>query len=248
MNDLVSVVVPVYNGEQYIRETIQSVQQQTYVNWELIIVDDGSTDATRAILQEYTVSPIKVILQPSNLGVAKARNRGVEEARGRFIAFLDGDDLWEEQKLERQVAFAHEKNAAFLCTSYEYADEKGMGLGKIAHVPNTITYEEALKNTIIFTSTVLLDLAKITKEEIKMPTIESEDTATWWKILRSGYRAYGLDEVFVRYRRPSSSLSSNKIKAIQRIWYLYRKQENLSILKSGYCFVHYAIKTTLRRL
>lgn len=247
MNDIVSVIIPVYNAKNYIRNTIESVQRQTYPEWELILVDDGSSDGTRDILKNYESASIKVIENAHNLGAAETRNRGVEEAQGRYIAFLDADDLWESIKLEKQVNFINEMNAAFVCTSYEFADEYGIGTGKVADVPCKIVYEQALKNTIIFTSTVLFDLTKITKVEIKMPQIASEDTATWWKILRNGYVAYGLGEVLVRYRRLNSSLSSNKLKAIQRIWHLYRKQERLSLIKSMYCFLHYAVHTTIRR-
>ncbi|MFI3175857.1 MAG: glycosyltransferase family 2 protein, partial [Eubacteriales bacterium] len=147
-----------------------------------------------------------------------------------------------------QLIFMKRYQAAFACTSYEYADEEGIGLGKFAHVPERITYEQAIKNTIIFTSTVLLDLSQLPKDEIQMPEIESEDTATWWKILRGGHVAYGLDQALVRYRRPAISLSSNKIRAIRRVWHLYRSEEQFSIMKSAYCFVHYAVRATLRRL
>lgn len=248
MEEMVSIVIPVYNAKKYIAETIETVKGQTVPNWELLLVDDCSTDDTLDYIREFEDEQIKVFCQPRNMGAAEARNRGIREAKGRYIAFLDADDLWAKDKLEKQLQFLHQKDAAFTFTSYEFADANGVGNGKIAHVPAVLSYKEALKNTIIFTSTVLFDMTKITKEEIIMPNVKSEDTATWWRILRSGYLAHGMDEVMVRYRRPAKSLSSNKLEAIRRVWNLYRKEEKLSLLYSAYNFVYYAVRTTLRRL
>ena len=123
-----------------------------------------------------------------------------------------------------------------------------MGTGRIVHVPETLTYKKALSRTVIFTTTVLLDTKKIPKELMYMPNGPSEDSATWWQILRNGHVAYGLDQVLAIYRRPAKSLSSNKLKAIQRIWYLYRKVEKLSLLQSGVAFVGWAYRATVRRI
>lgn len=136
-----------------------------------------------------------------NLGAARARNLGVNEAKGRYLAYLDADDLWTPDKLEKELAFLKEKQAAFVFTGYEFADENGKGTGKIVRVPATITYKEALKNTTIFTSTVMFDMEQLSKEQLQMPQIKSEDTALWWRILREGYVACGLDQNLVKYRR-----------------------------------------------
>ena len=189
-----------------------------------------------------------LFIQENNKGAALARNRGVQEAKGRYIAYLDADDLWRPQKLQKELQFMKEQEAAFVFTGYEFADEKGIGTGKIVNVPETITYCQALKNTTIFTSTVLFDTEKIPKELIKMPLVKSEDTAAWWNILRHGHKAYGLDENLVLYRRPAKSLFSNKVEAIKRIWYLYRKVEGLGIVYSMYNFVFYAVRAVLRRI
>ncbi|MCL2254692.1 MAG: glycosyltransferase family 2 protein, partial [Lachnospiraceae bacterium] len=138
--------------------------------------------------------------------------------------------------------------AAFTFTAYEFGDNFANGTGKIVSVPLTLTYRKALSRTIIFTSTTLFDLNKIDKDYLKMPNVVSEDTATWWKILRNGYTAYGMNVVTTIYRRPAGSLSSNKIKAIKRIWYLYRKVEKLSIFSSTYNFLFWAVRATKRRL
>ena len=141
-----------------------------------------------------------------------------------------------------------EKDAAFVFAAYEFGDENAKGTGKIVHVPATLTYHEALSRTVIFTTTVLLDTQKTGKELIKMPVVGSEDSATWWKILRNGFTAYGLNEVLAIYRRPAKSLSSNKLEAVRRIWNLYRKEEKLSFLYSCYNLFFWALRATLRRL
>lgn len=246
--NLVSIIVPVYNASAFITTTIQSVLDQSYKEWELLLIEDCSTDDTLKHLEAFTDQRIQILRQTHNQGAAMARNRGIYESAGRYIAFLDADDIWKPEKLDKELQFLKKQDAAFVFTSYEFADEEGIGKGKIAHVPNQITYKEALKNTIIFTSTVLFDTTKITKELLSMPEVKSEDTATWWKILRNGYTAYGMDEVMVWYRRPAHSLSSNKIEAVRRVWNLYRKMEKLSFWYSAYNFMFYAVRTTARRL
>ena len=253
--DKVSIIVPVYNAVEYIGETIESVIDQSYINWELLLVDDCSTDdSVDVILEQIKSAPvgirekIRLIRQSENAGAAKARNRGITEAVGRYIAFLDADDKWMEYKLEKELQYMCKNEAAFVFTGYEFADERAVGTGKIVIVPKTLNYKEALQQTVIFTTTVIFDLNKITKEEIMMPTIKSEDTATWWRILKSGYTAYGLNENLALYRRPVKSLSSNKLEAIRRIWNLYRQVAKLSVLSSCYNFVYWALGAVGRRI
>lgn len=249
---LVSIIVPVYNVEKFIVETMECVRAQSYDNWELLLVEDVSTDGTKEVIETYLHEKpderIHLICQPENKGAAHARNCGLKEAAGRFIAYLDADDLWEPEKLERQIAFMEEKQAAFSFTGYEFADEEGKGLGKIVQVPATINYKEALKNTTIFTTTVMFDTDKIEKNMLNMPIIKSEDTALWWKVLRNGYVAYGLNENLVKYRRAGKSLSSNKLEAVRRIWNLYRKAEGMSIFSSAYHFCFWAVRAVRRRI
>lgn len=246
--DLISIVVPVYNAAKCITDTVQSVRSQTLRDWELILVDDGSTDRSVEIMREFANDNIKLICLKGGKSAALARNRGIREASGRYLAFLDADDLWSPDKLEKQLKFMCEKEAAFSFTGYEFADEQGIGVQKIVSVPAKLNYRAALKNTTIFTSTVMFDLHRIAKEDILMPNVASEDTATWWKILKKGYTAYGLDEALTLYRRGSGTLSSNKIIAVKRIWNLYRNVEHLSIPRSCYCFCFYAVRAVLRRI
>lgn len=254
--DKVSIIVPMHNASKYIEETVSGVTNQTYTNWELVLVDDCSTDNTREVVRELIQEmednvpgeKIKLICLEENVGAANTRNVGLEKTTGRFVSYLDADDLWDREKLEKQVAHMEKTGAAFSFTGYEFADENGKGTGKIVRVPETISYKQALQNTTIFTSTVMFDTKQIPRMELAMPVIKSEDTALWFKILRSGRLAYGLDENLVAYRRAGKSLSSNKLEALRRIWNLYRKAEHLSIPYSMYNFFFWAVRAVRRRI
>lgn len=249
---LVSIVVPVYNAEDYITDTIEMVCKQTYPDWELLLINDCSTDKSvekiKNYLKEHPDNRIRLIQKEKNAGAAAARNTGIEQAKGRYLAYLDADDIWKADKLEKELRFMKEKNAAFVFCSYEFGDEQAKGTGRIVHVPETLTYKQALSRTVIFTTTVLFDRSKLSSELLYMPLVKSEDTASWWKILRAGYTAYGLDEVLAIYRRPKKSLSSNKLEAIKRIWSLYREQEKLGVVYSAWNFCFWAYRATRRRL
>lgn len=248
----ISIVVPVYQAADYIAQTIAMVQNQTYTDWELILVEDCSKDGSAAViekeLRKYDDSRICLIRQKENGGAARARNTGVDAAQGRYLAYLDADDVWLPDKLSRELAFLKKKQAGFVFTAYEFGDADAKGTGKIVHVPEALNYRQALSRTVIFTSTVLFDLERVPKELVKMPEVKSEDTAAWWCILKNGHTAYGMDEVTTIYRRPVKSLSSNKWEAVKRIWALYRKQERLSLFNSIRCFCGWAVRATLRRI
>lgn len=272
MEELVSIIVPVYGAADYIAETIDMVNKQTYLNWELILVDDCSPDNSAGIIADIIAKDdtvktedvpesgadrdipedgmgrIRLIRKTRNEGAAEARNTGLYHAKGRYIAFLDADDVWHPDKLKKELTYMRKNRAAFVFTAYEFGDEQAKGTGRIVSVPKLLTYKKALSRTVIFTSTVLFDTKKIDKSLLQMPAVASEDTATWWKILRSGYTAYGLNEVLVIYRRPKKSLSSNKFVAIKRIWHLYREEEKLSLPVSAFCFVFWAVRAAARRL
>ena len=250
--EMVSIVVPVYKAEKYIIKTIESVAAQTYTNWELLLVDDcggdSSADLIQAYMEENPEFSIRLLRQPQNGGAAAARNRGVKEARGQYLAFLDADDLWLPEKLETELEFMRSRNAGFVFSAYEFGDENAQATGKRVHVPKLLTYKKALSRTVIFTSTVLFDLEIIEKDLIEMPSVPSEDTATWWKILRAGHKAYGLDQPLVIYRRPEESLSSDKKEAVRRIWNLYRNQEQLNLLSALWMLAGWAFRATIRRV
>ncbi|WP_029323231.1 glycosyltransferase family 2 protein [Butyrivibrio sp. AE3004] len=251
LRNRVSIIVPVYNAGNYILETISMVQRQTYDNFELILVDDASSDNSADLIRSAISAGdnrIKLIQKATNGGAALARNAGIAAATGRYIAFLDADDIWYENKLEKEIDFIKSKDAAFAFTAYEFGDENAKPTGKIVHVPDTLNFKKALSRTVIFTTTVMIDTEKLPKEKIFMPQIESEDTATWWTILKGGITAYGLDEVLAIYRRPAKSLSSNKLVALKRIWGLYRKIAGLSVVASLFYFIGWAYRATARRL
>jgi teichuronic acid biosynthesis glycosyltransferase TuaG len=247
---LVSIVIPVYNAERFLPETFLSIKNQTYTNWEAIFVDDCSTDDSVAVIKKYQSEDtrIKLYQNKSNSRAAITRNRGIDESSGRYLTYLDADDFWVTEKLEKQVKFMQEKKCEFSFTGYEFANEKGEPNGKIVRVPNTINYKQAVKNTTIWTTTVMFDMNLLTKEQIYMPNEWSEDTASWWRILKIIDHAYGLNEVLAYYRRSSGTYSANKIIALQKVWNLYRKVEKLNIFTSAYNFTWYVYRAIARRV
>ena len=258
---MISIVTPMYNASAYLEDTIRSVLDQTYTDWEWILVDDCSADDSMEIAQRAAASDaraaasaeagsgrIRLLQMPENGGPAKARNAGIDAARGEYLAFLDADDIWKSVKLEHELSFLKDQKAAFVCHAYEFGDEAARETGKTVRPPAKLTYERALTRTVIFTSTVMFDLSQFTREELHMPDCHSEDTALWWRILRGGTPCLGLDEVLAIYRRSSQSLSSNKARAVRNIWQLYRRQEGLGVIKSAACTAGWAARAALRRL
>lgn len=251
MNKKVSVITPSYNSEKYIAETIRSVQGQTYQDWEMIIVDDHSDDDTCKIIEEICKDEprIKLLRQDKNLGAGAARTRSMQASKGRFIAYLDADDIWLPEKLEKQVAFMLEKNIGFSCVSYEVIDDHGNRLNKEVHMLKKVDYIGFLTNNLLQTVGIMVDTEIIDKKYLIMPDLRRrQDAATWLQILKAGYKCYGLGSVLAQYRRTRNSLSSNKIKAAKGIWYLYRKIEKLSLPFSYYCFMRYAILAAWKRI
>lgn len=246
---LVSIVTPVYNAEKFLSETIKSVQEQTYKNWELLLVDDCSKDNSAKIIKEFKKHDdrIKYIKLEKNSGAAISRNTGIKNAKGRFIAFVDSDDLWEPEKLEIQISYMLEKNLGFTFTSYRYMKENGVKTNKVAKAPFKINYNGLLKNTIIGCSTVVIDKDII--GEFEMPLVKrGQDTATWLQILRNEKYAYGIQKDLVNYRLVGDSLSSNKIKALKRTWNTYRNVEKLNIFKCSYVFCFYVYNAIKKRI
>ena len=248
-NILVSIITPVYNYERYIAEAIESVLAQTYPNWEMIIVDDRSTDHSQEIVKEYTQKDrrIKLIGLPENLGAAMARNRALEHAKGRYIAFLDSDDIWDESKLEKQIAFMQKSSSPISYTSYELINENGERLNHVIHSVKKLHLNDYLKNTIIGFSTAIIDIEQ-TGSISFMDIKTRSDTQLWITLLKKGFIAYGLDEVLVKYRKDHKSLSSNKINAAIQVWRLYYKIENIGLFRSLYSFLFYGINAIKKRM
>ena len=207
----VSIIMPVYNSGKYVEKTIKSVLSQTFKDWELIIVDDYSKDNTLKVINKLKTNKFKILKNDKNYGAAYSRNYALNEAKGRYIAFLDSDDIWEKEKLEKQLNFMKEKEIAFSFSSYKRVDEKDKVI-RIVDAPEKVNYEFLLKNVIIQTSTVIIDTLKIDKEFIKMPNIKtSEDTAMYLQLLKKQEFAYGYPECLAKYTARKHSLSSNKV-------------------------------------
>lgn len=245
----VSVITPVYNAEKHIGETIQSVLNQTYSNFELILVDDCSKDRSTEIAEEYIKkdSRIKLLKLTTNSGAAVARNKGIEAATGTMIAFLDSDDMWYSEKLSLQVSYMIQNNLGFTYTKFELINEDGSIKKEASNLPEKLNYTGLLKNTAIACSTVVLN--KDIVGDIKMPLVrKGQDTATWLKILKKHDYAYLLNETLNKYRAVDGSLSSNKIQALKRTWNTYRNIEQLPLIKAVYYFSHSVINAILRRM
>ena len=245
----VSIITPVYNSEKFIKDTVESVLKQTYENWEMILVDDCSSDNSENIVKEFLDKDdrIKYIKLEENSGAAIARNKAIEMSTGRFIAFLDSDDIWAYNKLEKQINFMTKNNIGFSFTSYETMKEDGTKTGNIVRAPKIVDYEYLLRNTIIGCLTVVID--KEIVGDIRMPLLRTrQDFATWLSILKKGHKAYGIDEILSSYRLVEGSISSNKVKAAKRNWYVYRNVEKLSFIKSAYVFTGYTYNAIKKRI
>ena len=238
--DLVSIITPAYNAEKFINETIESVIAQTYEKWEMIIVDDCSTDSTREIIKKYIAKDnrIKLIKLEVNSGPAVTRNTAIKNSCGRYLAFLDSDDQWLPEKLERQLAFMKSNSVAFSFSKYVNVNEEGESLGKVVSIPDKVTYNQLLKQNVIGCLTVILDTDVI--DGVEMVNIRSrQDYTLWLNLTKRGYQAYGFQEVLAKYRIVDQSLSSNKIKMARQNWKVYREIEKLGTIKSIWYFMHY---------
>lgn len=246
---LVSIITPTFCSEKTIKKTIRSVREQTYPHWEMIIIDDASTDRTRELLREAAKADnrIKPFFLRENRGAAFARNRALELAQGRYIAFLDSDDCWKTKKIEEQLRFMEMHHYAFTFTGYELMDADGHLLNKLISAPSRVTYKRMLKNTIVGCLTVMIDRQQI--GDFRMPDLRSrQDLATWLSLLKKGAVAYGLNETLAEYRiSGKESLSGNKWKAAKKTWFVYRRVEHLPLLASCWYFVNYATNAFIKR-
>ena len=251
---LVSVVMPLFNSEAYVFETLASVKAQTYSNWELIVIDDGSTDASYSIVSKASVvdSRIRLLRNSTNMGVAKTRNRGVVEARGRFLAFLDADDTWMPEKLARQIDYMVTKRCSMCFTSYETIESDGSHRNYV-HVPKRIDYRGFLKNTVTCSHTIMFDLSLVLKDNLMCPDYEGsfdypEDMVVWLRVLKTGIIAHGLDVVLAKNRKHGESRSADKRRAVMRTWNAYRRIEHLSLPYALYCHFWQLFHAVLKRI
>jgi len=244
---MVSIITPNYNSESFVRQTIDSVRSQTHTDWEMIIVDDVSSDKSTQIIEEYMQKDkrIKLIRLKNNSGPAQARNRAIKEAKGRYIAFLDSDDYWHKDKLTKQLKFMQDHHCELSFTAYESIDElTGETIKKIA-VPLRIDYKTLLKQNIMGCLTVMYDTQKLGK--VMMPDIiKRQDYALWLKLLKQVPHAYGLDEPLAYYRVRNFSVSSNKIIASKYHWRVLRDIERLPLYKAIYYFGWYTYKSIMK--
>lgn len=240
MNKLVSIIMPAYNCADYIVESIRSVQNQTYRNWELIVADDKSTDGTVDIVRIMAEGDnrIRLLETDRNLGPAAARNRAMDVANGNYIAFLDSDDVWYPDKLQKQLNFMEVNGYSFTYTAYEKINELGENMGVVISAPKSVDYSSMLyRGDPIGNLTVIFDVDKLGKFHV--PSIKRRnDFALWLKMMHNCDRAYGLNEVLAGYRVYAGSISSAKRRDLMKYhWELYRNIEELSLVKSSAAIV-----------
>lgn len=238
---LVSVIMPNYNGEKYLSQSIQSVIDQTYTNWELLFVDDCSTDKSLDKVSSFGDERIKVFKNQENQGAAISRNVAINEAKGKWIAFLDSDDIWMPNKLEMQLSYMHNNDISFSFSDYEVIDEGNKVISTFKPRLDICTYKDILKHNHIGCLTVIYDSKKLGKVYMPTNATKREDMACWLNILKNGEQAFCLHECLARYKVHSNSVSSNKIKMMKWQWNLYRKVEKLPFVKCVYFMSHWAI-------
>lgn len=240
---LVSIIMPAFNAEKTIQKSIESILKQSYKNWELIVIDDGSTDDTKEFVERLIKKEkrIRLITNHKNIGCALSRDKGIKASNGRWIAFLDADDLWLPKKLEVQIAFHKKSKAVLTYTQYRRIDQFGR-LGRITKTPNEITYKELLKTNVIANSTILYDTKNTSIEKILLGyTLHYDDYARWLNITRDHGPAACLDDVLMLYFYNIQTYSGNKFKSLLKTWSVYRDSQNLSTLKSIYYLLHYIV-------
>lgn len=233
MCETVSVITPTYNCGKFIAETIESVINQTYVNWEMIIADDCSSDNTEEIVQEFIKKDdrIKYFRLETNSGAATARTKAMELATGDYMAFLDSDDLWKPDKLEKQLKFMKENGCNFVAAAYEQIDEKGNKIGKIIKTPKKTDYNRLLLDCPVGNSTVIYNVRNMGK--FAVPNIRKRnDDALWLQMLKKEKYIHGMDDVLMEYRIRQNSISSNKMSLIKYHWQLYRDIEHLNVFRT----------------
>ena len=246
-NDIcVSIIMAAYNAEKTIEQAIRSVVSQTYPHWELLVIDDCSKDSTVSIVEMFTKTDkrIKLFRNEINSGVSKTRQRGVSHSQGKWIAILDSDDAWREDKLERQLQLAQEKNAALVFTASAFMDDDGKLIDWKLHAPVQVGYLELLKQNVVSNSSVLVK-RELYQQHFAVGDAMHEDYAVWLSMTKAGYVAYGIDEPLLIYRVAKSSKTSNKWKSAKMQWETYRHIQ-LNPFMAVYFMCWYAINGLLK--
>lgn len=240
MTPLVSIIMPSYNAERYIAQSIESVMAQTYQNWELLITDDGSSDKTVAIVKEYCAKDERINLLESNVhhGPGDTRNMSINRAKGQFIAFIDNDDVWLPEKLEKQIPFMLENGYGFTYTAYDMVDEKGVWK-RTVRTAGMLDAQKYMRNTVIGCATVVLN-HDVVGEFQMFVNDTSDDMTLWLSLMHRGFNAYPYPEVLMRYRVRKHSASSNKLRTAIDVWKVYRRIEKLPWPKAAVNFICYS--------
>ena len=241
-NTLISIITPVHNSGNFILETIKSVQEQTYSKWELILIDDCSTDNSVDSIEKIKENDprISLIKNDKNSGPAITRNKGIKAAKGEFITFLDGDDIWKPNFLKTSLAMCLNNNYEFVFASYERKNEYLEPYISDFIVPDKVSYHDVLKSCPISCLTAFVDIRRIGK--YYMPELHKrQDWGLWLAILRNVDFAYGIKEPLAIYRMRKNSVSRNKLKLIPYVWKIYRDVEKLGMIKSFYLTMHWGL-------
>jgi teichuronic acid biosynthesis glycosyltransferase TuaG len=238
---LISIIMPAYNCESYIEIAVRSVMQQSYPNWELLVLDDGSSDRTPAIVQTLCLEDerIRLIKNPANMGVAKTRNYGLDLSQGDYVAFLDSDDRWHPDKLAIQMQRMEQERAHLSYTSYAIINNEGKSCKNDYIVPPCIMFDDLLKQNVLGCSTVMLS-GEVARRYRFATDFYHEDYCLWLNILRGGYRAVGCPEVLTDWRLIVNSRSFDKRKSALNRWRIYRNYLHLSLPRSIKAFMVYA--------
>lgn len=244
MKEVVSIIMPAYNAEKTIKQSIESVLRQSFANFKLYIINDASQDGTEKIVKEYTDPRIFYIKNEYNLGVANSRNKGIELCKGNYISFLDSDDIWYEHKLERQIHYLS-TGADIVCSYYETFLDSADNIINLRHSPERITYSKMLKSNYIGNLTGIYNADKLGK--VYQRDIGHEDYVMWLELMKYSTECYCIKETLAKYRLSNSSLSGNKFRAVLWQWQIYREVLSFNFIKSLYYFNHYIVNGLSKR-
>lgn len=245
---LVSIITPAWKAARYIGETLASVRAQTLGDWEHLVIDDCSPDDTAQVVAAAAAGDprLRLLRTPANGGPARARNVGLAEARGRYVCFLDADDLWHPEKLALQIETLTRRDAAICYTGYRRLSFDLDKRSRQIRVPRELTYSGLLRNTAIVTSSAMIDTART--GPLRMTEAARDDYLLWLGLLKAGHRAVGLNRDLVQYRRVPGSVSSKQLHASGIVWHIYRQHERLPLPFALWCFLNYAARAVWKRL